>query len=363
MTYLYHSRFTGDTQGGGGQMRTAQIKEEFQIREVDFLNIEVNPNSGFPTLSDWLLGWKVYFQSREVGISPRTILRVVRGVKALKSTFQEYSGELDTFVWESNFGTYMLLPYIAKHFGFRVIAYPHNLESLVTSQSSFYSKRRSPDWFDEELAALRVCDEVQVISREEQWLLRLHGIDAQYHAYQLPEALKQRTSRILNKREHSQKCHFLIFGNVWNPPTKMGTSELLNFLSISQVHELPFVVAGLGTDTMEEQFRFTNFDFRGQVDSQELEALFAKATGVIIHTVPSTGSLTKIPELLASGIPIIANENAIRTYYNLPNLRVYRNFEELETILRESSLSIESSSTETSECSSARLPIHTRKRE
>ena len=137
MTYLYHSRFTGDTQGGGGQMRTAQIKEEFQIREVDFLNIEVNPNSGFPTLSDWLLGLKVYFQSREVGISPRAILRVARGVKALKSTFQECSGELDTFVWESNFGTYMLLPYIAQHFGFRVIAYPHNLESLVPSQSSF----------------------------------------------------------------------------------------------------------------------------------------------------------------------------------------------------------------------------------
>ena len=67
--------------------------------------------------------------------------------------------------------------------------------------------------------------------------------------------------------------------------------------------------------------------------SEELEELFATALAVIIHQIPSAGALTKIPELLNAGVPVIVNENAARTYFNLPGVNVYQELGELPELL------------------------------
>ena len=48
----------------------------------------------------------------------------------------------------------------------------------------------------------------------------------------------------------------------------------------------------------------------------------------------ATGALTRIPDLLLAGIPVIANSIAARSYYNLPGVRVVENIDHLLGVLR-----------------------------
>jgi hypothetical protein len=61
----------------------------------------------------------------------------------------------------------------------------------------------------------------------------------------------------------------------------------------------------------------------GTVSDDELLSEQLKARALLVHYVPTPGALTRIPEALIAGIPVIANRHAARGYEALPGIHVY----------------------------------------
>ena len=121
--------------------------------------------------------------------------------------YDKYKGKSVTFLWEY---TQDIAPfYLMKAVGAKIIAYPHNLESLVPTQRDNISHKLAPYWLYEEMERLRMCDEVWAISKEETWLLQLFGVNAKYFPYYPPKAaetecLNIKTARATLKKESKE---------------------------------------------------------------------------------------------------------------------------------------------------------------
>jgi hypothetical protein len=63
----------------------------------------------------------------------------------------------------------------------------------------------------------------------------------------------------------------------------------------------------------------------GSIGDDQLEKLLLEVDMILIHQPPTTGALTKIPEMLIAGIPVLANFSSARNYYNTNGLFIYDN--------------------------------------
>jgi hypothetical protein len=57
-------------------------------------------------------------------------------------------------------------------------------------------------------------------------------------------------------------------------------------------------------------------------------------SALLIHTVAGAGAVTRIPEALLAGIPVIANSNAARDQFGTPGVHVYANRAEFAALVR-----------------------------
>jgi hypothetical protein len=138
-----------------------------------------------------------------------------------------------------------------------------------------------------------------------------------------------------NRDNHISNNEYLILGTYDNPPTKKGMLQLLTFLRENKLDNYIFHIAGFGTDKLKSEFSFPiNFIFYGAVSIEQLYKLYEKVDSAIIHQVPTTGALTKIPELLSAGVQVIANNHAARNYFNISGVKVYWTLLELLNILK-----------------------------
>ncbi|NJK52908.1 MAG: glycosyltransferase family 4 protein [Leptolyngbyaceae cyanobacterium SU_3_3] len=210
-------------------------------------------------------------------------------------------------------------PFVAKDQNFKVIAIPQNLESFV------------PDAFHEslstEIQALAKADIVFCISREEEWLLRLHGANAHYLPYYPPHAIEQHLLTI--RRDRAPKNRYLILGSASNPPTRQGMIEQIHWLKQIRQH-LSFEVdiVGYKTESLQEYCDET-FVLHGTVSDNQLTTILTQTKTALIHQTASSGALTRIPELLTAGIPVVANGNACRSAHSYSGIYCYDDLFEL----------------------------------
>jgi hypothetical protein len=61
----------------------------------------------------------------------------------------------------------------------------------------------------------------------------------------------------------------------------------------------------------------------------------AKTSGVLIHQTYGLDYLTRIPEMLIAGIPVIANSIASRSYFDYDGIHIYENSQELAKLINE----------------------------
>lgn len=242
-----------------------------------------------------------------------------------------------TYLTDHCYGNGQILILIAKFLDYKVLAYPHNLESLVPTQKSYFTQKISPNWFYEEVEILRFVDELYVISREEYWILSTLKLqNVRYFPYKVGNDQYARLTRLKHERFsniHKRK-EFLLFGTADNPPTYMGMCELLSFFE-GRYLNFSLVVVGIGTEKLRGQFNNRSFDFLGTVSNAQIERLLVSSMGVIIHQYPTSGALTKIKELEVVEIPVFCNLDAARDLMDLNRHVVYESLQELETILNE----------------------------
>ncbi|MDB4902142.1 MAG: glycosyltransferase [Mucilaginibacter sp.] len=321
-----HSHFEPEEFGNGGGKRTAQIREILNKNKISYSAADFEPYvQKSKSLALYLKG---IIYNKKIGFNLKSDHSIGRYLKAFERFI--YEKEPSMFIWESVSNHYFLIANELYKKKIPFIALPHNLESLVNDNHSFTSNLNAPDWFTEELKYLKYSNKVFTISLEEQWLLSIYGINADYLPYYPTKEvysylLNIRSEREKNKKNGSPK-KILLLGTFYNRPTMQGYVDLLS--QSAKFKDLIFNVVGFGSEILNS-YNSPNIKVWGSVNTDLLKEIIIENDIVLLHQAPTSGALTKIPELLIAGIPIVANHSASRSYYGLDGIHIYQNYQEL----------------------------------
>jgi hypothetical protein len=327
-----YSLFDVDPHGHGGCRRTSQIDE--LIQRSGFNSVQAGIKQ-LPTGFERYVTVIKSFNLMSLLFAIRHNIFPTLSLKALaffgltreiyRQEFNHYPNG-QTLVWEIT--SRYIFPYVASEYNHHVIAVPHNLESFIFYPHVFTES------LDVEIKALSSADSVFCISREEQWLLKLHGIDADFLPYYPPSVIVDELLTVRNLRLESCKDSYLIFGSAKNPPTFAGMLEQIQYLSeIRKTLEFQVNIVGYGTEILKEHIQNTDFQLYGSVSSDELKKILTATKAVLIHQVAGVGALTRIPEMLIAGVPVIANGNACRSAFEYDGVYCYEDKTQLKEIL------------------------------
>ena len=327
MKVLRHSHFPSDPWGDGGSKRTAQITEIlFQAGvEQEFYNPDLSRifEKKFAALEGIRLLRQHGIKSR---LTKTALTQLGFNYYKREKTLAEYAGKYRVLLWESSRQQNYLMSYAARDNGINVIGLPHNLESLVRGQYSEFTGKAAPYWFEEELQSLSQCQALFTISREEQYLLKLFGLHAGYLPYYPPAEVASYLRGIRNHRGNiGDKKTIFLMGTAGNKPTYDGMLDRIRFFH-QQVsgNEFELLIAGYLTENLASHLPSDRrIKLLGSLSNESLASRLAECSFCWIHQNISTGSLTKIPELMMAGVPVLINSDAARNFHNIPGIRVY----------------------------------------
>ena len=330
-----YSMFEVDPHGHGGCRRTSQIDE--LIQRGGFNSVQSGIKK-LPTGFERYVGVIKSFNLILLLFAIRHRIFPTLSLKALAFfglTRDIYTKEFNnhpngqTLVWEIT--SRYIFPYVASEYNHHVIAVPHNLESFMFYPHVFTES------LDVEIQALSCADSVFCISREEQWLLKLHGIEADFLPYYPPSLIVDELLTVRDLRLDSFKDSYLILGNAKNAPTFSGMVRQIQYLSeIRKTLEFKVNIVGHGTELLKEHIKHTDFQLHGSVSSDELNKILTTTKAVLIHQLAGVGALTRIPEMLIAGVPVIANGNACRSCFEYDGIYHYEDQTELKEMLSKS---------------------------
>lgn len=219
--------------------------------------------------------------------------------------------------------------WLAARHGFRVLALPQNVENLTGASTRWPA-------FRAEAAALRQADAVFCISAEDAWLWNNLGITAGHLPYVPLGPRRQRLELIAEaRRRHPppSAAPWLLLGTVHNAPTREGMRRIFDWMA-PVLSERRVMVAGHGTETLAGAVP-AGVELLGSVTDDVLDELRREAQGLIVHQERGTGFLTRIPEALCAGLPVIAHRHAARSATELAGVRVYADRTRFLELLRE----------------------------
>ncbi len=274
---------------------------------------------------------------RQAGFRSKCSLRMVRehGVvmARLESRLKRHQGD-KILLWEVTRPRNQAVPFLARKCGYSVIALPHNLESLVPDVTPGHRELIGRH-FERELLGLRAADAIFTISREEQWLLLLHELTPFYLPYFPIEEIVNNLMEMRSRRQSAGAKRLLILGTAWNVPTQLGMIELIEMLrNLPGGPTMPVDIAGFGTEQLQGKLDGTACCLHGGVDDGKMKELLTNARAVLVHQRSGAGALTRIPEMLLGGLPVIANGMAARSWGGLAGLYVYDTPAELSALLQ-----------------------------
>ena len=319
------SHFKPDEFGHGGNKRTAQIDYLLNKAGLTFANIEISPARSGNRIKSFLKGF-FYAKGTKAGLKNTYAIGNYRNI--FRSFAKMNSPQL--FILEAAVEFNLMLPQFLKSHHIPTIAVPHNLESLVKGNTSVFSGKKAPQWLFEEMKFLANCNSVFTISQEENWLLSIMGINSHYLPYYPTPKIENyllaiRAKRIKNKTPEVKQV--LLLGTFYNLPTIEGYKELLS--AIIKKNNIKIFVAGYGSEVLNNQFDHDKVVISGAVDNEKLAQLMVDCDCAVVHQSPTSGALTRITEMLISGIPVLANTNAARSHYHKAGLVIYDSMDEL----------------------------------
>lgn len=346
---IRHTKFDSNPFGDGGSKRSAQIKEilinagipfeddKFELNKFSLQDLVRYTYRSFQFVQK-------FFKLMEIGSIKRywNVLKII--ALRIPIIVDKYKNQSILFLWESTVSNNFAYPFLMKENNVPIIALPHNLESLVPTQNDDFSGKMSPDWFQSELKRLSLCKAVFTISREECWLLKLYGMNAFYLPYYPPEAVEKKLLDIRKKRQQRVISNLtpkiLLLGSATNPPTYKGMLEMISFFKKERPN-IELHVGGFKTERLKDEVgELPQITLHGTLSDIQLNDLLVSADAVLIHQQVSTGALTRVPEMLIAGIPILINADAARSNYEHEGLFIYNTDEQLSKYLKECNWSI-----------------------
>lgn len=317
-----------NAQGHGGSRRTVQVIELLKNANLELALLE---RKILKTKRDR------YLTGIRSVLDPRTVKFIVQHQLNIRSSFQSlafcgfqrqvYHNELKRhsgsplLLWETTKN--YVAPYVAKELGYRVIALPHNIEALIPRQDCC-------ETLETEIQSLLAADAVFCIAREEEWLLKARGVNAFYLPYYPPDTVLENLAKVRQARTNTPKARFLILGTANNTPTLEGMIEQLEWLKqIASDVSFEVDIAGYGTEQLKPYCDRENFTVHGSVETEVLNGFLTSAKAVLVHQKAGVGALTRIPEMIIAGIPVIASSNACRSAFEYAGVYCYEDQSEL----------------------------------
>ncbi len=325
---LHDSEAASDPNGHGGNHRTAQIAE--LVTRSGLESTRLVKSLEMPRFS-WCTSSVGFLANYGLRVQPSYFVLKYCGLlyKIYTKALTEHRGAR-LLLWEATKGYSRVAPYAARKVGFKVVAVPQNLEALVPGQVDPFTRKSLPSSLSDELDHLSQADRVFCISREEQWLLNAHGIDADFLPYYPPQAVLQSLLDVRRLRARAQAGNrYLILGTADNKPTFLGMTRLLTWLGGFSEGDFTVDIAGYGTEELAPLCQDKKFTLHGAVSAQQLQKLLVDTRAVLVYQQAGAGALTRVPEMLVAGIPVIVNGNAARSAQHYAGLHCFENPGEL----------------------------------
>ena len=332
---LRWTRFPSDPHGTGPEKRSAQIAA--LCRRAGFAVADMQPPVSVPRGRTLLAGLAARWRfGRRASLVARSIGLLGYQANFYREALARHEGRR-LLLWETTYDR--LLPAMARAAGFRVIALPHNLEALV-SEAVFADAGYDPlPDLAAEVSRLSLADAIHVIAREEQWFLETQRQTSRYLPYFPVPELAAEYADLRRRREARARADgtvdgpLLLLGSAFNPATGRGMDLQLGWLAGASP-AAGVVVAGPETDVRLAAHRAPGVSLLGRVPAARLHELFVECSALLIHTSGGAGAVTRIPEALLAGIPVIANENAARDRHDVPGVHVYASPEEFQALVK-----------------------------
>ncbi|MBI5771141.1 MAG: glycosyltransferase [Verrucomicrobia bacterium] len=333
---LRWTRFASDPHGTGPEKRTAQITG--LITAAGLAAKTMRPPASFPRWRAWLAG----VQARARFGACAGVDRAGIGLLGYRTLFYRdaiarHRGAR-VLLWETTYDT--LLPAMARAAGFRLVAVPHNLEALVSEQVFADPAYDPTEDLGAEVRRLALADAVFTIAKEERWFLEARGLAPDYLPY-FPDPVLARECAAVRARRVARvdargeiSGPLLVLGAAFNPATARGMQVQLSWLAELGPTAPSVIVAGPQTDTLLASFRSPRVELLGRVSRERLVELLVACSAMLIDTSGGAGAVTRIPEALLSGVPLIANPNAARDQHGTAGVAEYTTPAEFHALCR-----------------------------
>jgi hypothetical protein len=320
---IYFSRFNRDENGGGGKRRTVQLYEilskkiecEF-VSELGFSKDQLTPVKPKKKL------FGVSSESKLASYWEKSFVSVFHQRKKVSQLFIEKTSIKTKLVFIDDPLYYESFVDFCNMKAIAVIALVHNIESLVPGH---VKKDKKNALFCKEIEILQKCTAVITIAREDHLLLTNFGILSFFIPYYPVESIKARLLQIRKERERNPKQDLLLLGTMKNRSTLIGT---LNFVKkyvgeCFAKHYGKIYIGGFGAAQIQNFITNPDVIIKSDLSNQEHDHLLKTVKACVCYQDQGSGALTKIPEYLIAGIPVLSNTIAARNYYNLDGIVLF----------------------------------------
>ena len=334
MRLAYFSRFLPTADKGGGCRRTSQIMEVchgnppafFAAAARDGLSTEQQERIADPATAEersarWLepVSWSAARESAVVRL---------RCIAAEWAASLPIAPPWDLVLVEDPVYFYPLLDSLAEG-TIPVVALCQNLETLSLNN---IRRESQTTMLKRELDILARCAAVVTISREEDLLLRNLGMKTYYLPYYPVPSLEARFRAVRLARSTTKKSGYLIMGSSGNIETKIGMAAVARHWSeeiAPRTGEPLFVCGYLANHHLADLAGLAGVEYLGELGNAPFDQLLSEVRAVICYQEAGAGSLTRIPESLLAGLPVLANPIAARSHQGMEGVVEFASLAEL----------------------------------
>ncbi len=295
----------------GGKARSMQLYEIFEKAGFSFSEVEEPVRPGSLKIAWWALKGILQFGIYKpfCGESLRTT-----GFNYFRvSYFVGKYPNIATYLIEgTGFGTLQIVSFL-KSFHKKVVLAPANVEALAPYPGTWTHSVPILDRLKEEERYYLLADAVFCISEEEDWLLNILGAHSFFLPYYPPDMMMAKiNSRVQLRRLCDKPGNALYFANFNNSPNFLGFKD---FIAKELYKNKKIKLAGIGVEKLLPLIQGkVEFDILGELSDEALENELVTCSTVILNHYPTSGMLTRVPELLLSEIPVTGNIAALKSY-------------------------------------------------
>lgn len=321
----------------GGTLRHNQICEILNEGSLDFVYVEDHTAAQSRLRGAGLAACHLLFQVGLSRINPfdvRALSYLGYAGKIWGCLEQAFRRQPDAKCLVNDTVIHWPIAFFARHHRLPWIALPQNLEVLWIGKD-FLLNRSFWKGFEFEVDVLRSAKAVFTISYEEQFVLANLGLQADVLPYYPPLDQLKRLAAIRERRATRESVKsVLVIGSAQYPPTRDGLLEITGALAPLFDHRSSarVIVAGRGSEGLRSLL--PGFvEVLGTVSHDELTTLMCNASAILVHQSYGGGALTRIPDALVAGIPVLANSFAARSARHYAGVHVYENAAELHELI------------------------------